>query len=267
MNGMLAQTAALVAHAKASRVDPSAGGDAGYWRDHSTFQYVHSLSFLERRRRLFRASVETVATGVVDWLAGLRDVSPDTVNLVPAPDPGALPGHLAAAFAGPASHGIGVEGGDAWVPRWAVTHQGDPLQRIWTVAYVRAEGSAPRPSSAGLEHAREALRAALEDARAFADSESALSPWCETFHEAERQLARDDPRVPYHPDILPQKLYRTPARQLLAASVQGWVFGGMGSWNDVVFEGTARGRYDTVTRRLYAAVTDALAAAVNSGLD
>src|SRR3989442_14553384 len=62
MNGILAQAAALAAHAKASRVDARAGGDAEYWKHHSTFKYVKSVNFGVRRRRLFRTAFETDAT-------------------------------------------------------------------------------------------------------------------------------------------------------------------------------------------------------------
>src|SRR3989442_9105903 len=74
MNGILAQAAALAAHAKASRVDARAGGDAEYWKHHSTFKYVKSVNFGVRRRRLFRTAFETVATEPSEWLARFPDV-------------------------------------------------------------------------------------------------------------------------------------------------------------------------------------------------
>lgn len=42
MNHILAQAAALAAHAKVSRVDPALGGAAAYWSRHSTFTFVHA---------------------------------------------------------------------------------------------------------------------------------------------------------------------------------------------------------------------------------
>src|SRR4051794_262143 len=47
-------------------------------------------------------------------------------------------------------------------------------------------------------------------------------------------LTAVEPTAPYHPDILPSAGYTLAARQLLAGAVASFVFGGMGSWNDVV---------------------------------
>jgi hypothetical protein len=56
-------------------------------------------------------------------------------------------------------------------------------------------------------------------------------------------------------------------RQLLAASVAGFVFGGMGSWNDHGFsDRESQARYERVTSQLYAAVMEGMATAVNEGM-
>jgi hypothetical protein len=55
------------------------------------------------------------------------------------------------------------------------------------------------------------------------------------------------------------------AKRLLAEALEAWVFGGMGSWNDVVLTGdTDRAKYDKLTSSLYAAVIDACVAAANA---
>ena len=268
MNGILAQAAALAAHAKASRIDARAGGDAEYWKRHSTFKYVRSVSFVVRRRRLLRSTLATVATEAAGWMSRFSEVSADGVNLVPIPLSDDLPPHIAAAFAGAPDHGICVAGRHLWVGAWTPTHRDDPEQRIWSVTYTSSEPGRLPPPSMDLGSAREELAVALREIADFAGSDSALSSWCPTFHEAQRDLDRDDPRAPYHPDILPERGYQVRARQLLAGAVRGWVFGGMGSWNDVWVEHcAARARYERVTQRLYAAVTGALAAAVNRGLE
>jgi len=38
-------------------------------------------------------------------------------------------------------------------------------------------------------------------------------------------------------DLAPESILQADARHLLAAVHWSWVFGGMGSWNDVSFEG------------------------------
>jgi hypothetical protein len=62
-------------------------------------------------------------------------------------------------------------------------------------------------------------------------------------------------------------MYSREARQLLSACERAWVFGGMGSWNDLGFrEGDLQRRYDQVTPSLYEAVVGGIAAAVNEPL-
>src|SRR5258708_16386767 len=75
------------------------------------------------------------------------------------------------------------------------------------------------------------------------------------------------PIAPYHPDVLPADGYSLSARQLMAASVAAFVFGGMGSWNDTGFaDREMQARYERVTRQLYIAVMDGLVTAVNASV-
>ena len=51
-------------------------------------------------------------------------------------------------------------------------------------------------------------------------------------------------------------------------AVKAWVFGGMGSWNDVYFDDReARTEYEAISRHLYSALLTALLASVNSEFD
>lgn len=73
------------------------------------------------------------------------------------------------------------------------------------------------------------------------------------------------PEPPYHPDMLPQTGYSVEARQLLAMATRSWVFGGMGSWNDVGFgDPDVQAEYEEITSRLYGAVVDAIRAATKA---
>ena len=57
------------------------------------------------------------------------------------------------------------------------------------------------------------------------------------------------------------------AHRLLAMASSAWAFGGMGSWNDLGFATTeANDEYEAVSRDLYAAIMDAVVAAVNAPL-
>lgn len=55
------------------------------------------------------------------------------------------------------------------------------------------------------------------------------------------------------------------ANRLLAAGAQSWLFGGMGSWNDLWLDDpSATDRLQRVTRNLYRSMLQAFIAATNS---
>ncbi len=75
----------------------------------------------------------------------------------------------------------------------------------------------------------------------------------------------DRPVPPYFPDILPEEGYSLGARRLLASAMQSWVFGGMGSFNDLGYQdGETNDEYERIADSLYDSVSTAILAAVNS---
>lgn len=268
MNGELAQTAALAAHAKAHAVDARLGGDDTYWAAHSTFKYVKTITFVVVKRRFLRSSQQQVATTPSGWMAALPPSS--LITLFSRGPAGSLRAHIASAFVSGTRDGIVVSSngsGGIWVPSWDLTRDEYPEHKIWRVRYVMVKGSAIPLLAMTVEEARERLGKILRVAADFAGADLALSSWCETFRKAEDALGAPNPVAPYHPDILPPDGYTLAARQLLAAAVGGFVFGGMGSWNDYSPESSdARQEYERLSEQLYAAVTDGLRVAVNDGM-
>ena len=109
---------------------------------------------------------------------------------------------------------------------------------------------------------REGLLAALTEIEEFARAQD-LQDWAAWLADARSLGDSPDPRPPYHDDLFAvgASLAR---RQLMAMAVRAWVFGGMGSWNDLGLSAPDhQGLYDHLTRRLHAAVLDALEVATN----
>jgi hypothetical protein len=69
MNGILAQTAALAAHARARLLDTRLGGDEAYWERHSTLKYVRTLKFTTRKAGLFRSAEVAIASSPSGWMS------------------------------------------------------------------------------------------------------------------------------------------------------------------------------------------------------
>jgi len=189
------------------------------------------------------------------------------INLVSLGSSGSLAPHIAVAFAGGTREAIAVsrDGENSlWVPMWSAVAR-YPETKIWSVQYSRALARAT-PASLSIREAKDRLERAVRETAEFAFAQG-LSVWGETFERAAGSLESAQPVAPYHPDILPPGGYSLAARRLLAAAVGAFVFGGMGSWNDItVADPEARARYEPLTRELYAAVMDGLIAAVNQGI-
>jgi hypothetical protein len=268
VNGELAQVIALASHGSVWLAGVGEDALLGLERESSTFRHV-------RRVRFELGSA--VAGDVATWLQGVRDRGVQRLWLV-IPDPGAVTvGGLAVgermlvAFA---SAGrwllVGTTASrpsELWRPTWTVGDRNDPERRIWDVDYAGDRGDgAPAPLTPDVSASSERLRLALQRAEEFARTHD-LGMWAEEFRGALRRGDSDHPEPPYYADMLPGRGVGTPARRLVATAAAAWVFGGMGSWNDLSFEAPGdAGDYDRLSDELYAAVLEAFAAGVNADL-
>lgn len=263
MNGDLAALVALALHGNdwlASRNGPAPQLDTA----NSTFQYVERVHVTCPRRGLLRTRT-WAADGVAAWLQFVRNSGGRRLSLVigGSRSPG-LPDAVAASFANGVRWGLVSDGPTPrfWQAHWAVNDRDRPDRRIWAVEVSGTPLGRPRPVDAASPAARHELRAALEETREFAET-CELDTWSTWFSEALDLLDAPEPVIPYHPDLAPAGL-PVESRQLLAAAVAAWVFGGMGSWNDLGFpDATVQAEYDRRTGRLYASILGALAAVVD----
>ena len=265
MNGELAEAVALVAHGNAWLSDFSgAPGDiANFETENSTFQFVRSVAFEVKSR--WRRSSEV--RSVEDWLraisrAGVRKLSLYAGDSEPV------------AFANEGSWGVVGHGRerpvDAWFGRWEVNRDAvDPADlkpRIWEVRYDRARsGVPPTLEPPELGNTLEQLRIVLTEASNFAANDDFLATFVSSFDEALALESLDEPSIAWHPDLLPSVGYGLDARRLLAMGSRAWVFGGMGSWNDIGFaDAETRDHYREISAHLYQATLDAVRDAANS---
>ena len=151
---------------------------------------------------------------------------------------------------------------EAWRARWSVIEPRPADNRIWAVRYEGRPAADQDPPQSELARTSSALDVALDNARMFALG--AQQPeWAAQFTDA---IEADDDRPPYMPDLMAPD-YPADARRLIAKASRSWVFGGMGSWNDVGFTDEAtREEHTNVSRLLFAAVFEACLAAVNCPL-
>jgi hypothetical protein len=135
--------------------------------------------------------------------------------------------------------------------------------RPWRLYYDRKSRKSKLRQGAHLLASRAALAEAVTEAREF--SRLHRIGYVGAFSKALSALGSRRPSAPYHVDMLPPVGYSLDVRQLLAAATHAWVFGGMGSWGDVLFEDrSVETRFWRLYDKLGNAVVSALLAATNS---
>lgn len=155
---------------------------------------------------------------------------------------------------------------NAWANRWEVTHKDDPKQNIWTVNYVQALSMLPTMDlQISQQKCKEALDETLTEIEAFAFGKN-LEDWGKQFSEARQALRSNNPEISYYnKELIPFDNYSLTARQILCAAGTAWVFGAMGSWNDLGFNTKEDNeKYEALTEQLYERVNQAIISATNS---
>jgi hypothetical protein len=268
MNHPIAQLAALTCHANAfleGREIPE------FFPSNSTCQFCDRIDFVELEARPSGEPVQkTLASSPDEWIheLPLRDV--DGVRLVfrPRNDPD-ISDRMSAGFAG-GGHIWRMEvlrddgQSEFWSSEWSVWNQKAPQRRIWRVVYY-LDATRPAQPYVGrnLAIVKQAFRESLTEIRNFSER---YTQGAFTRHFVEALTALEDPGVElgFHQDIaLPGQL-SADAESLLKASMCAWVFGGMGSWNDMGFEQPAQTEYENVSERLFDVVHEAIEVAVTS---
>jgi hypothetical protein len=134
--------------------------------------------------------------------------------------------------------------------------------KYYRVGVNRTPVEPPKRGLAALQAELEVVLSKLED---FAIQQH-LTAFAGSFRQAIGCLGAKSPLTTvYHSDIAPSTRVSREARQLLAAAQAAWVFGGMGSWNDLTFEGQADADYKLLSEKLFSLLMQALTEAANDG--
>jgi len=262
MNGELAQVVTLVAYGNHFL----AGNDVDL-STNSTFQYLSSIKFA-RYKSNKETKGEEVAGSVNEWFAFLRSNRVSRLwNVAYAWHRPEMPEHIAASFASGVPRAIQADlpdGYELWYPLWQT---GGPREKPWHVEYrgLMFTDSHVYPSLP-VEYVKAKLRKAISDAISFSRKpEVGIGHWAEIFEKALQCLESPVTLMPYHPDMLPETGFNLEARQVMAAATQAYVFGGMGSWNDMGFAKKGlNNEYQKTTKELYEAVKLSIVIASNS---
>jgi hypothetical protein len=267
MNGTIAQIVALNCHANAAI---RGGSGPKFFPDNSTCKFCDSVTFTEVSQGWFRRRREVVVATTPDkWFEHLLATGANNVRLFRTPQNESLASDrmLAGLVGGGGIWTMEVVHTDGrvmhWTAGWDVWNQNAPEQRIWRVGYGGCSARRQTPSTQPpLADVHQSLLLALQRIEAFA-SQQQCTEFAESFQKAIRSLTTPE-RNAYHHDLAPTGTLPDDAEAILDACQSAWVFGGMGSWNDIGFDGDAQSEYESASESLFVAVTEAICAAVNS---
>lgn len=153
-----------------------------------------------------------------------------------------------------------------WLSRWQVTQKDDPQKNIWTTHYIQiACRQQPTHMPCDLEAIKRVSMERFDAISRFAATQQ-LDSWHRIFSSACNVLNSEDPaQSDFQRTMIPEDNYSLIARQLLFAAVNAWVFGTMGSWNDLGFQDAKiQQQYEQLTYDLYDNVCVNILASVNS---
>ncbi|HUT82592.1 MAG TPA: hypothetical protein VMZ29_15455 [Candidatus Bathyarchaeia archaeon] len=147
---------------------------------------------------------------------------------------------------------------DVWKQKWQAEY-GETISYY----YLLVEGmELEKISSLSLETTIRFMKITLQELIDFT-SRNKLDNWTNVFQTALNKFEINNPSDLLSDDYLPADCYSLEAKQILAACDQAWVFGGMGSWSDVVNVDD----YDLfrrLTNNLYDTLNNSIAAVINS---
>ena len=268
MNGDMVQLVALAAHGNAFLAHEGAeppeleGNNQAF--NYTRVKFVRDPEPVEDGMR-----GTLVATGTAAWYSHLRELGARNIWLVrrgePAPEE--IPRHMLVAFSGGGDWHLQVDypgKSETWHAAWHfVKHPERYQDSYWNVTYAGVIlEDVPQVEKHDLGVMQTRLRQVLVDIEKFA-RENGEEGWAQVFKDALDRL--DAEQTSKVADLVPEDSgYSEQAHRLLLAASGAWVFGGMGSWNDIVFQGEAGTEYERLSASLYDTVVTSVVAATNS---
>lgn len=268
MQGTIAQAAALAIFGN----DILRGySRENFWPASTVFKFCKAVRFVALSGEATRPTESPFAKDPMQWIARLRDEGTTRLHLhaIAHNDPG-ISDRMSVGLVGGGGRWLietqQARGSDVWQSRWQVDSKDDPGQKIWDVAYFRIDQGRPHIplQTKSLTALRQDLMTVLSGIEAFAARQK-LEHFAGTFRKATGLLSSDHPlSETYHSDLAPTPAMPLEAKQLLGAVQAAWVFGGMGTWNDLGFDGDDQRESDALSGELFLLLNQALCSAINA---
>ena len=264
MTGILAQTITLTSYGNEYL---KTGELTNFYPQNSTFQHCNSVDFKEmRKKNIFSSKKEViVADNPIKWFSLLKKDGCRKLRLYFQTEKS--DDHKLAGFVGGGGNWfiecVYDNYSDFWISNW--THDKNLTEKPWVVTYVKVVSKQPTINlQFDLKDIREKLKKILEQITEFAFKETSEN-WGQIFEKAKNTLQNDNPEIDfYHDDLIVVNNYSLENRQLLMSASKAFVFGGMGSWNDMWFENEETEKeYNTLSTELYGMMMTSIISSIN----
>jgi hypothetical protein len=245
-----------------------------FWPASTVFKFCKAVRFVALSGEATKPTESLFAEDPVQWISRLRGEGTTSLRLhdIPRNDP-RISDRMSVGFVGGGGRWVietrQAQASDLWEARWQVMNKDDPDQKIWGVTYFRTfHGGAHIPTQPrNLTALRDDLSIVLAKIEAFATRQR-LEHFAGAFRNAAGKLSSTDPLAgTYHSDLVPTPAMPLEAKQLLGAVLAAWVFGGMGSWNDLGFDGNDQQEYTELSDELFVLLNQAISVAVSATAD
>jgi hypothetical protein len=261
MDGTTAQLLSLVSYGNEYIINGNL--EADYYPKNSVFQYFKNVDFYKLKKII-------VGNDPIEWFQYLKkDECKKLKVFYQHSKQEKLKDYMAAGFVGGGGQwlieSVYSDYSDFWSGQWRVENRSDPDSKIWLVSYEaisrRNEVDEPQfilSKSLTLENK-------IKEIEAFA-RENNLNSWVDWFATALNTFESNKPYEDfYHPDMVVLKNYPLQTQQMIFGACKAWVFGGMGSWNDIggFNDKEKNDRYYKLTEELYDEVIFALVNGIN----
>ncbi|MBK8839167.1 MAG: hypothetical protein IPO30_10830 [Hyphomonadaceae bacterium] len=269
MNGHIASAVALVC---AGNQFLAGQNIEGFWPDAPVFNFMKLIEFRQPPSSGKDADdFPLVASDPMEWFEQLKPWRRGLRlhQIVPTRGPDQqldVPDRMLAGFVGGGQRWLieaaGETESEIWEPFHRVGDQNDPERRIWKCTYI-LQWKAPRAdvdADAGptLDTAVAAFRKSLVHIETYARDEK-YDNFADIFNEATDTIDAGKPAIEQG-DMGRFTGFDDKQAAIFEACSRAWVFGGMGSWNDL----GGGERYDRVSQALYDSLNACIAALANS---
>jgi len=264
MTGILAQTIAMTSFGNDYLKH---GKTVSFYPKNSTFQHCNFVDFRELKKKNFFGSKKEIIVfkNPMEWFEHLKSNNCNKLRLyyqkVKEDE------YKMAGMVGGGGNWyietIYPTHSDFWISRW--NHDKNLGGKPWQVTYLKAMEQRPILNQQfDVSQTREDLKTCLQNIIEFAHQETTEN-WVRLFKNAKETLENENPESDfYHYDLIIWNNYDLKNKQLLMSASKAFVFGGMGSWNDLSFDKKETEKtYNKLSNELYNTMMKSITCAIN----